>query len=171
MNPTTISVYYLRTELRRIMRVSFISQILTLTYLLTYSMEQSPSWEANWSAASQEIPHILRNPKAHHRTHKRTPPVPILSYLHPVHTPTSHFPKIHPNIILPSTTDSPQWSPSLRFSHQNPVHTSPLTLYALHATPISFFLILSPAKYWVRSTDYSALHYVIFSIPLSPRPS
>jgi len=25
-------------------------------------MEQSPSWEANWSAASQEIPRILRNP-------------------------------------------------------------------------------------------------------------
>jgi len=49
------------------------------TYLLTYSMEQSPSWEANWSAASQEIPRILWNPKVHHRTHKRTPPVPILS--------------------------------------------------------------------------------------------
>ena len=46
---------------------------------LTYSMEQSPSWEANWSAASQEIPRILWNPKVHHRTHKRTPPVPILS--------------------------------------------------------------------------------------------
>jgi hypothetical protein len=28
------------------------------TYLLTYSMEQSPSWEANWFAASQEIPPI-----------------------------------------------------------------------------------------------------------------
>ena len=27
-----------------------------LTYLLTYSMAQSPSWEANWFAASQEIP-------------------------------------------------------------------------------------------------------------------
>jgi hypothetical protein len=27
--------------------------------LLTYSMEQSPSWEANWSAASQEISRIL----------------------------------------------------------------------------------------------------------------
>ena len=27
-------------------------------YLLTYSMVQSPSWEANWFAASQEIPCI-----------------------------------------------------------------------------------------------------------------
>jgi hypothetical protein len=38
-------------------------------YLLTYSMEQSPSWEANWFAASQEIPRVLWNPKVHYRTH------------------------------------------------------------------------------------------------------
>ena len=30
------------------------------TYLITYSMVQSPSWEANWFAASQEIsPHFM----------------------------------------------------------------------------------------------------------------
>jgi hypothetical protein len=46
--------------------------------LLTYSMVQSPSREANWFAASQEIPGILWNPKVHYRTHKRPPPVPIL---------------------------------------------------------------------------------------------
>ena len=33
------------------------------TYLLSYSMEQSPSWEANQFAGSQEIPRILWNPK------------------------------------------------------------------------------------------------------------
>ena len=37
--------------------------------LLTYSMVPSPSWEANWFAASQEIPRISRNPKVHYRTH------------------------------------------------------------------------------------------------------
>ena len=42
-------------------------------YLLTYSMVQSPSWEANWFAASQEIPRISRNPRVHYRTHKRPP--------------------------------------------------------------------------------------------------
>ena len=89
-------------------------------------MEQSPSWEANWFCSySGDSPHFW-NPKVPHRTHKRPPPAPILSQLHPVPTTPSHFLKIHPNIILPSTSGSPQWSLSLRFPNQNPVHTSPL---------------------------------------------
>jgi len=53
-------------------------------YLLTYSMVQSPSWAANWFAASQEFPRISWNPKVHYRTHKRPPPVPILGQPNPV---------------------------------------------------------------------------------------
>ena len=46
-------------------------------YLLT-PWCMSPSWEANWFAASQEIPRISRNPNVHYSTHKRPPHVSIL---------------------------------------------------------------------------------------------
>ena len=83
---------------------------------------QSPSWAANWFAASQEIPRISRNPKVLYRTHKRPPPVSILGQPNPVHIPTSHILEIHPNIIHPYTTRSAQLSLSLRFPHQDPIH-------------------------------------------------
>ena len=37
--------------------------------------------------------------------------------------------------------------------------------YAPHAQPISFFSILSPAQYWVRSTNHLAPRYAVSSIP------
>ena len=108
---------------RATQKVETVSSSFTiLTYLLTYSMMQSPSWEANWFAASQEITRISPNPKVHYRTHKRPPPVSILGQPNPVHIPTSHLLEIHPNIIHPSTPRYPQWSSSLRFPHQDPIH-------------------------------------------------
>jgi hypothetical protein len=111
------------------------------TYLLTHSTQHSPSWEAKRFAASQEIPHILWDPKVHYHIHKWPPPVPVLSQLDPVHNPTSHLLKIHLNIILPSTSWYPQWSIYARFLHQTPAHTSPLphTRYMPHSSHSSRF--------------------------------
>ena len=60
-----------------------------LTYLLT-PWSRVLLEKLTGFAANQEIPRILWNPQVHDLTHKRPPPVPILSQLHPV--PTNPFP-------------------------------------------------------------------------------
>ena len=125
-----------------------------LTYLLTYSMEQSPSWEANRFSASQEIPRILWNSKVHYRSHKCPPPIPILSHLDPVHTPTSHFLKIRLNIILLSTPGSPKPSLSLRLPHQNPVYAS---LLPISATYPAHFILLDFITRTILGEEYRSL--------------
>ena len=79
----------------------------------------------------KKFPAFLWNPKVHYRTHKRPPNVPILGQPNPVHIPTSHLLEIHPNIINPSTPRSPQWSLSLQFPHQDPIHP-PLLAHTRH---------------------------------------
>jgi hypothetical protein len=128
--------------IQAVMKELFSYVLYLLTYLLTYSMGKSPPCKAKQFATSQKLSAFYGT-----RIHKCPPPVFILSQLNLVHTPTYHFLEIHLNIILPSTPGSPQRSPSLRLPYQNPVHDPPP--YALHAPPISFFSMLSPAQSYV----------------------
>ena len=92
---------------------------------LTYSMQQSPSWEANQFLASQEIPRILWNPKVYHQVYKNQPSVPILSQIIPL--PGD-----------PSTPGPSKWSLSLKFLQSKTLYTTLLYQYVPHSPPISF---------------------------------
>ena len=136
-------------------------------------MVQSPSWESNWLAASQEIPRISRDPKVHYRTHKRPPPVSIPGQTNPVYIPTSHLLEIHPNIIHPSTPRSPQWSPSLRFPHQDLIHplSSPIrATFPAHLILLDFITrtILGGEYRSFSSSLCNLLHSPVTSSLLGP---
>ena len=75
-------------------------------------MQHSPSWQANSSSASREIPRILRNSKVHYRIHNSQPLVPILRQIDAVHVllsyslrsllPSPHLCLRLPNGLFPS---------------------------------------------------------------------
>ena len=127
-----------------------------LTYLLTL-WSRVLLEKLTGFAANQEIPLILWNPTVHYRTHKRPPPVPILSQLHPVPTTPSHFLKIHLNIILPCTSWSPQWSLSLRFSHRSLVQ--PLTS-SIRATCPAHLILLDFITRTILGEQYRSLSII-----------
>jgi len=76
-----------------------IANTLVCTYLLTYSVEQSPSWEAIQFSASQEIPRILGNRKVHYRIHK-CPPHP--TSWRSIFILSSHLRLDLPSVLFPS---------------------------------------------------------------------
>jgi len=80
--------------------VTYLLTYFLTSFLTTYSMEQSPSSEANRFSDSQEIPRILWNPKVPYRIHKCRPPVPTLIQLDPLQP--LHHTFCRSILILPS---------------------------------------------------------------------
>jgi len=95
------------------------SNVILVMFIITKYTEQRPSSEANSHSGSQEIPHLLRNPKVHYHVHKSPPFVPNLSRMYPVNIFSPCFPKIRSNIIFPTTLWSSEWSLPFRFTGQN----------------------------------------------------
>jgi len=133
-------------------------------------MKHSPSWEANLFPANQATPHILWTSPVLYRIPKCLPPVPILSQIDAVHTPTLHA----------------RWSILILFSHLRlglPIGLFPFlskpfihlssSLNVLHAPPISLFSIWSPdhPSEMYRSLSSSLcsfIHYHVISLFLGP---
>ena len=124
------------------------------TYSFTYLLHGAEPWEFNWFSASQEIPCVLWIPKVHYCVHNCPPPVPILSQLNPVPTPTSHFLKIHLNIILPSLPESPKWSLSL--SCPTKTLFRPL-LSPIHIICVALLILLYFITHKILGEEYRSL--------------
>ena len=87
--------------------------------------------------------------------------------------PTSHFQKVHLNIILLCMPGSSKWSLSLRFPDKNPVYTSPLpdTCYMPRPYHLSRFddpKILDEQYRSLSSSLCSFLHSPVTSSLLGP---
>jgi hypothetical protein len=132
-------------------------------------MEQRLSWEAKRFSGSQEILRILWNQEVRYRTHKSPPLVPILRQINPVHVSSSHYLKIHLNIILLLRLGLPSGLFPSGFPTKPTKHLSyPHTCYM---PPPTSFLIWSFEHYLVSSTDNYTSRYVVSATSLLPRPT
>jgi hypothetical protein len=114
-------------------------------YLLTHSLTHSLTpWcriffeQPIITQLIKKYPAFLWNPEVHYRVHESPPLDSILSQLNPVNPSDPHLPKIHRNVILPSTPRSSQWPFPLGPPSQNSVNTSHLPMRATCPAHLSF---------------------------------
>jgi len=82
--------------------------------------------------------------------------------------PLSRFPQ-HPFSIIATSRPRCSRGPLSGFRTKT-LYVPVLSPYAPHALTISFCLIWSPEKYFMKSTDYKAPRYVVFSTPFLTLP-
>ena len=159
-------------EFKKISSLNISSLSLSLTFLLTHSIQQSASWEANTFSASQQIPRILWNPKVLYRIYNSQTPVPILSHINPVHAPPSHFLEIGLNIILLSMPGSSYWPLSIKTLYKSLLSpilaTCPAHLILLY---LIIRTVLEDEYRSLSSSLCSFLHSPVTSSPLGTNTS
>jgi hypothetical protein len=129
-------------------------------------MEQSLSWKLNRSSPSQGfLPNFIL-PNFYHSIHKSLPPVPSSSQTD-VPIATSHFLKIHFNIITPFILSTPRGLFHSGFPTK--ILYGPLLCATCRIQLIVLHLIIRII--FVASTDHKAPRCVSFSTPLLPCPS
>ena len=135
-----------------------------LTEWLTNSLEQIPSWESNRTSVKKfcifyRLWCITAFTRARHL---------FLVQINTVSGFPSHFFKINFDTILPSMPKSSKWSRS----HMFPIKTlyGPF-LFSTRATCPAHIILVPITQYLLSATDYKAPRYVVFSTPLSSRPS
>ena len=118
----------------------------SLTYLLTYLLTHSLTPHSTVLLEKLTVSQLVNKFPTFYGTRRfittfKSAHKLYHSRLDPDHTPTSYFLKLHLNIILPSMPQSPKWTLSLRFPHQNLEYASPLPdmRYMLHPSHLSQF--------------------------------